>query len=162
MQSPFALVKEIRREFDGVIILSGAMTSGSDVLAAQAIGADLAYFGTRFIATTEANAPAAYKEMIVSSSAADIVVTPLFTGVTGSYLKGSIENAGLDPDDLAGQTATAMDFAARDAAEAKAWRDIWGAGQGVGNVDDIPDTHSLVMRIADEYEQARQRLVPAG
>lgn len=159
MLSPFALVKEIRREFDGAIILAGAMTSGGDVLAAQAMGADLAYIGTRFIATEEACAPQPYKDMIVASNAADIVYTPLFTGVHGSYLKGSIENAGLDPDNLPAKEKSAMDFGNGGKDDAKAWRDIWGAGQGVGNVDDIPAAHDLVLRIADEYEQARHRVL---
>jgi nitronate monooxygenase len=157
--SPFALVKEIRREFDGVIILSGAMSSGDDVLAAQAMGADLAYIGTRFIATQEANAADAYKQMIVSSTAADIVYTPVFTGVHGSYLRGSIENAGLDPDNLPDPDPSAMDFASSAKSDAKAWRDIWGAGQGVGNIDDILPTHELVLRIEAEYRAARARLL---
>ena len=156
--SPFALVKEIRRSFDGVVILSGAMSTGADVLAAQAIGADLAYIGTRFIATREAHAPDAYKEMLVSSKAADIVYTPLFTGVHGSYLKGSIVNAGLDPDNLPDATGNPMDFGSGSESDAKAWRDIWGAGQGVGSIDDIPAAHDLVMRIAAEYEDTRIRL----
>lgn len=156
--SPFALVKEIRRDFDGVLILSGAMSSGSDVLAAQAMGADLAYIGTRFIATREANASDEYKQMIVSSSAADIVYTPFFTGVHGSYLRGSIEAAGLDPDKLSAEDAKAMDFAKREASDAKAWRDIWGAGQGVGSIDDILPTQDLVLRIEAEYEAAHKRI----
>ena len=156
--SPFALVKEIRREFDGVLILSGAMSSGGDILAAQAMGADLAYIGTRFIATREANATDAYKQMIVSSAAADIVYTSLFTGVHGSYLRGSIENAGLDPDNLPGADKSAMDFASASKSDAKAWRDIWGAGQGVGNIDEILPTRDLVLRIEAEYEEARARL----
>ncbi len=156
--SPFALVKEIRREFDGVIILAGAMTGGGDLLAAQALGADLAYIGTRFIATREANAPDAYKDMIVASQAADIVYTPLFTGVHGSYLRGSITNAGLDPDQLPDTQASAMNFASGGDSDAKAWRDIWSAGQGVGSVEDLPDAHSLVMRIEAEYNETRARL----
>jgi len=156
--SPFALVKEIRKEYDGVVILSGAMTSGADVLAAEAIGADLAYFGTRFIATEEANAQPGYKEMIVDSASADIVYSSLFTGVHGSYLKGSIVNAGLDPDNLpAGDKAT-MDFAKAEKADAKAWRDIWGAGQGVGNIDEILSTRDLVLKIEQEYLETRERL----
>ena len=156
--SPFALVKEIRREYDGVVILSGAMSSGGDILAAQAMGADLAYIGTRFIATQEANAPGEYKQMIVSSKAADIVYTPVFTGVHGSYLRGSIENAGLDPDDLPDADPSAMDFASSANSDAKAWRDIWGAGQGVGNIDDVLPTHDLVLRIEAEYRTTRERL----
>lgn len=156
--SPFALVKEIRREFDGVVILSGAMSSGSDVLAAQAIGADLAYFGTRFIATDEANAQPGYKEMIVASDSADIVISSLFTGVHGSYLKGSIVNAGLDPDNLPEGDKATMDFAKATKSDAKAWRDIWGAGQGVGNIDEIMPTRELVLRMEQEYNATRTRL----
>jgi nitronate monooxygenase len=156
--SPFALVQEIRREFDGIVILSGAMSSGADIVAAQAMGADLAYIGTRFIATREANASSDYKQMIVSSKSADIVYTPVFTGVHGSYLRGSIENAGLDPDNLPEVDKSAMDFASSAKSDAKAWRDIWGAGQGVGNIDDILPTHDLVLRIEAEYEVARKRV----
>jgi nitronate monooxygenase len=156
--SPFALLKEIRKEYDGTIILSGSMSSGSDVLAARALGADLAYMGTRFIATEEANAMPAYKEMIVDSASADIAYTSLFTGVHGSYLKGSIRNAGLDPDALPDGDRAAMDFGKNDVTEAKAWRDIWGAGQGVGNIDDVPPARELVLRMEQEYEQARREL----
>lgn len=156
--SPFALVKEVREIYDGTIILSGSMSSGSDALAAQAMGADLAYIGTRFIATTEANAPPEYKEMIVSSSAADIVYTPLFTGVHGSYLRGSIENAGLDPDDLPDADKNNMDFGSGGASKAKAWKDIWGAGQGVGTMHDIPATGDLVLRMEKEYSSMRTTL----
>jgi len=156
--SPFALVKEIRRDYDGVVILSGAMSSGGDILAAQAIGADLAYIGTRFIATREANAPDTYKQMIVSSKAADIVYTPFFTGVPGSYLRGSIENAGLDPDNLAAADKSAMDFATREKTGAKAWRDIWGAGQGVGSIDDVAPVRDVVLRLETEYREMRRRL----
>ena len=154
--SPFALVKEVREIYDGTIILSGSMSSGSDALAAQAIGADLAYLGTRFIATEEGNAPAAYKEMIVASKSADIVYTPLFTGVSGSYLRGSIENAGLDPDNLPHADKDTMNFGSDG--KAKAWRDIWGAGQGVGTMHDIPPTRELVLRMEQEYREASKRL----
>jgi len=156
--SPFAIVKEIRQEFDGAIILSGAMTSGSDVLAAQAMGADLAYIGTRFIATEEANVVPEYKQMIVDSAAADIVYSSAFTGVDGSYLRGSIERAGLDPDDLPQAKMSAMDFSQRDPSEAKAWKDIWGAGQGVGSIDDVLPARSLVLRMEDEYRVAAAAL----
>ena len=149
--SPFALVKEIRKEFDGAVILSGCITSGCDVLAAKAMGADLAYSGTRFIATEEARAVPAYKEMIVDSEAADIAYSSLFTGIRGSYLKGSIVNAGLDPEDLPDGQSDAMDF---DKADAKAWKDIWGAGQGVGDIDDIPPARDLVMTMEQEYLSA--------
>ena len=156
--SPFALLKEIRREYDGTIILSGSMSSGADVLAARALGADLAYMGTRFIATAEANAVPGYKEMIVDSACDDIAYTSLFTGVHGSYLKGSIRNAGLDPENLPEGDRNAMDFGKSDVSEAKAWRDIWGAGQGVGNIDDIPSARDLVLRMEQEYRQAQQDL----
>ncbi len=149
--SPFALVKEIRKEFEGAVILSGCITSGSDVLAAKAMGADLAYSGTRFIATEEARAVPAYKEMIVDSKAADIAYSSLFTGIQGSYLKGSIVNAGLDPENLPDGQSDAMDF---DKADAKAWKDIWGAGQGVGDIDDIPPARDLVMTMEQEYLSA--------
>jgi nitronate monooxygenase len=156
--SAFALVKEVRKIFDGTIILSGSMSRGNDALAAQAMGADLAYFGTRFIATREANAPSTYKEMIVESAAADIVYTNLFTGVHGSYLKGSIANAGLDPHDLPEGELRSMDFGSGGTATAKAWRDIWGAGQGVGSIDDIPSVAELVDRMTMEYRDAVRRL----
>jgi nitronate monooxygenase len=156
--SPFALVKEIRREFDGTIILAGCMTSGADVLAAQILGADMAYIGTRFIATEEANALPEYKEMIVDSQAADIVYSSLFSGVHGSYLKGSIENAGFDADTLPEGDKAAMDFAKRNKAKAKAWRDIWSAGQGVGNIDEIRPARDLILRMEQEYNAASEKL----
>ena len=156
--SPFALVKEIRECFDGTIILSGSMSKGSDVLAAQAIGADLAYIGTRFIATEEANAPAEYKEMIVNSSAKDIIYTSLFSGVHGSYLRGSIENIGLDPDELMEGDKSRMDFGSGGGSKEKVWKDIWSAGQGVGSVHDIPSVGELVTRMETEYSNARESL----
>ena len=158
--SPFALVKEVREFYDGTIILSGAMSRGNDALAAQAIGADLAYVGTRFIATEEANAPAAYKEMIVNSAADDIIYSSLFTGVHGSYLKGSIANAGLDPENLPDADKNTMNFASGGGSKAKAWKDIWGAGQGVGSMDDIPAVDALVKRMEQEYRDAQKRLAP--
>jgi nitronate monooxygenase len=151
--SPFALVREIRQFFDGILVLSGAMSRGGDILAARAIGADLAYFGTRFIATQEANAPPEYKQMIVASRAADIVYTSLFTGVHGSYLRGSIVNAGMDPDNLPEGEAHKMDFGSGGNTRAKAWRDIWGAGQGVGSMRDIPALAILVDRLEAEYNE---------
>jgi nitronate monooxygenase len=157
MLSPFALVREIRRFFQGPVALSGAITDGAGVLAAQAIGADFAYVGTRFIACREANAPEDYKQMIVQSRAADIVYTPYFTGVHGNYLKPSVAAAGLDPDNLPAADKTKMDFgSARD--KPKAWKQIWGAGQGVGNIDDAPPVRELVARLQGEYEAARARL----
>ena len=155
--SPFALVKEVREEFDGPIILSGSMSKGSDILAAQVMGADLAYIGTRFIATKEANATENYKDMIVESSAADIVFSNLFTGVHGSYLRGSIKNAGMDPDNLKEGKKSFLNFA-KAAIKAKAWKDIWGAGQGVGTMIDVPDVKSLVFRMEQEYIEAKDKL----
>ena len=160
--SPFALVKEVRDVFDGAIILSGSMSRGNDALAAQAIGADLAYIGTRFIATREANATDGYKDMIVDSDSADIVYTSLFTGVSGSYLKGSIVNAGLDPDNLPDGDKSTMNFGSGGDSDAKAWRDIWGAGQGVGSVHDVPDVASLVDEMERDYQAALARLNGAG
>ncbi len=156
--SPFALVKEVREVFGGTIILSGSMSQGNDALAAQAIGADLAYIGTRFIATQESNAPAEYKEMVVASKSSDIVYTSLFTGVHGSYLKGSIENAGLDPDNLPEADKSKMNFGSGGGSKAKAWKDIWGAGQGVGTVHDIPSVDDLVLRMEQEYRGAASGL----
>lgn len=156
--SPFALVKEVREIFEGTIILSGSMSMGNDALAAQAMGADLAYIGTRFIATKEGNAPAGYKEMIVESKSADILYTSLFTGVHGSYLRGSVEKAGMDPDNLPEADKRAMDFGSGGGSKAKAWKDIWGAGQGVGTMHDVPGVEDLVFRMEREYNDARTRL----
>lgn len=156
--SPFALVKEIRKEFDGAIILSGSITSGRDVLAARAMGADLAYSGTRFIACEEANAVPEYKEMIVASNAADIVYSSLFTGIHGSYLKGSIANAGMDPDNLPEGSKADMDFAKAGKSGAKAWKDIWGAGQGVGDIDEILPAREIVMKFEREYKDTLAEL----
>lgn len=150
--SPFALVKQIRAAYSGCIILSGAMSTGADVLAARAIGADLAYLGTRFIATREANASEDYKRMLVDSSAEDIVYTSLFTGVHGNYLRASIARAGFDPDALPEGEKTAMNFGA--GAPAKAWKDIWGAGQSVSGIDRIEDVAALVDKMAAEYLEA--------
>ncbi|HUF19669.1 MAG TPA: nitronate monooxygenase family protein [Burkholderiales bacterium] len=157
MLSPFALVREVRRFFDGPIALSGAITDGAGILAAEAIGADFAYVGTRFIATQEANAVGDYKRMIVESSAADIVYTPFFSGVLGNYLKPSIRAAGLDPDDLPVADKTSMNFGS-DRQRPKAWKEIWGAGQGVGNIDDIPPARELIARLQREYAAARERM----
>ena len=156
MLSPFALVPEVRRFFPGTIILSGAIATGNAILSAQAIGADLAYMGTRFIATQEANAPAAYKQMIVDTEAADIVYTSLFSGILGNYLKPSVARAGLDPENLPGADKSTMSFATDR--PSKAWRDIWGAGQGVGSIDDAPPVAALVARLEDEYRAARAAL----
>lgn len=156
MLSPFALVGEIRKFYAGPIALSGAISNGSAVLAAQAMGADFAYIGTRFIATKEANAVAAYKQAIVDSAAVDVIYTPYFTGVHGNYLKQSILNAGLDPANLPERDKTSMNFGA--AAGAKAWKDIWGVGQGIGTIDDVPSTSELVARMKDEYRTAKAAL----
>lgn len=153
--SPFALVGEVRRFYDGPVILSGAITTGDAVLAAQAMGADLAYIGTRFIATKEANAAQGYKDMIVGTSAADIVYTPYFTGVPGNYLKPSITAQGLDPEALPQVDKTSMNFGST---RVKPWRDIWGSGQGVGLIDDAPPTADVIARLKQEYEQAKARL----
>ncbi len=154
--SPFVLVNEIRRIFDGPIALSGAMTRGQDILAAQAMGADLAYIGTRFIASTEANASDDYKNMIVRGRAADIVYTPFFTGIPGNYLKDSIRAAGLDPERLDPEHATNTHFGS---GSSKAWRDIWGAGQGIGGIDAVQPTAQIVAQLQSEYRQARQALL---
>ncbi|MCZ8218580.1 MAG: nitronate monooxygenase family protein [Acidovorax sp.] len=152
--SPFALVQEIRQWFDGPLALSGAIASGDAVLAAQALGADFAYIGSAFIATLEARADEAYKRMIVESSAEDIIYSNLFTGVHGNYLKPSIRAAGLDPDDLAQSDPSRMDFGSGR----KAWKDIWGCGQGIGAVHAVEPVATRVDRLVREYEAARQRL----
>jgi nitronate monooxygenase len=156
--SPFALLKEIRREFDGVLILSGCLSSGADILAAQAMGADLAYMGTRFIATDEAHAVAGYKQMIVDSKAADIVYSSYFSGVAGNYLKGSVEKAGFDAQNLPDGDLSTMDFAKRDDIEVKAWRDIWSAGQGIGAIDEVMPATNLILRMEQEYRAAQVAL----
>ena len=158
--SPFALVPEVRAFYDGTIILSGSIASGGAIAAAVALGADLAYIGTRFIASAEASAPADYKQMIVASRAEDIVYTSLFTGVHGNYLKGSIVAAGLDPDNLPEGDKAKMDFGT-GSAKAKAWRDIWGAGQGVGQMSDVPEAGEIVARLEAEYTAACRRLAAA-
>jgi nitronate monooxygenase len=153
--SPFALVKQIRQVYPGTIILSGAMSCGADVLAARAIGADLAYLGTRFIATEEGNAPAEYKQMLVDSAAEDIIYTSLFSGVNGNYLRGSVARAGLDPDHLPEADKTKMNFGTSGNTAAKAWRDIWSAGQSVSGIHDIETVDALVARMEREYAAAR-------
>ncbi|MBZ2206186.1 NAD(P)H-dependent flavin oxidoreductase [Massilia soli] len=153
--SPFALVGEVRKFFDGPLALSGAIATGDAILAAQAMGADLAYIGSRWLATRESNVSDEYRNAIVESSAADIVYTNLFTGVHGNYLKKSIVNAGLDPDALPESDKSKMSFGS---GSAKAWRDIWGAGQGVGLMDDVPTVAQMVERLQDEYQAARRRL----
>jgi nitronate monooxygenase len=153
--SPFALVQEIRAWFDGPLALSGAIASGRAVLAARAMGADFGYVGSAFIATREAHAADAYKQSIVDSSAQDIVYTNLFTGVHGNYLRASILNAGLDPEALPESDPSKMNFSSE---KTKAWRDIWGSGQGIGAVDHVPGARELVARLAREYDDALRAL----
>ena len=153
--SPFALVGEVRKFFSGPLALSGAIATGDAILATQAMGADFAYIGSRWLATKESNVTEAYREAIVASAAADIVYTNLFTGVHGNYLKKSILNAGLDPDALPESDKSKMSFGS---STAKAWRDIWGAGQGVGLMDDVPTVAEMVQRLKREYDAARARL----
>jgi nitronate monooxygenase len=152
--SPFALVKQIREVYAGTIILSGAMSTGADILAARALGADLAYLGTRFIATEEANAPPEYKQMLIESVAEDIVYTSLFSGVSGNYLRGSIARAGLDPDHLPEADKTKMNFGTGGNTAAKAWRDIWSGGQSVSGIHEVESVEALVSRMEGEYAAA--------
>ena len=156
--SPFALMQELRQWFDGPIALSGSIACGRSILAAQAMGADLAYVGSAFIATKEANAVQGYKDMIVESSGEDIVYSNLFTGVHGNYLRPSIERAGLDPDNLPEADPSKMNFGSGGNTEAKAWKDIWGCGQGIGVLKDIPSAGEYVDRLAAEYEAAKAEL----
>ena len=153
--SPFALLPEIREFHDGPLLCSGSISTGGSVLGAQAIGADLAYIGTRFIASKEANAPDAYKQMIVDSAGDDIVYSSLFTGIKGNYLKASIIGAGLDPDALENADKSAMNFGSGGA---KAWKDIWGSGQGVGSIHNIPSVAEIVAQLKQEYEAAKVRI----
>ena len=152
--SPFALLREVKSWFDGTIILSGSIGDGYSVASALALGADFAYLGTRFIATYEANAEPEYKQMLIESSAKDIVYSNLFTGVLGNYLKPSIQNAGLDPDNLPTADKSAMNFGSGGNTDSKAWKDIWGSGQGIGLIEDAPTVESLVERIRAEFNEA--------
>jgi len=152
----------VRKFFKGPIALSGSIATGDAVLAAQAMGADFAYIGTRWLATRESNIDQAYRDAIIESSAADIVYTNLFTGVHGNYLKKSILAAGFDPDNLPDADKTKMNFGSGGNTKAKAWRDIWGAGQGVGLVDDVPSVAEVVERLQAEYAAARRRLALAS
>ena len=154
-QSPFALVQEIREWFAGPLVLSGAIAHGRSILAAQAMGADLAYIGSPWIATPEANAPDGYKQAIVDSGAVDIVYSNLFTGVHGNYLRASILAAGLDPDNLPESDPSKMDFGS---GAAKAWKDIWGSGQGIGAVKQVESVATRVDRLAREYQDAKAAL----
>jgi len=154
----FALIPEIRQFHDGPLLLSGSIANGGSVAAAQAIGADLAYIGTRFIAAEEANAEEAYKQEIIDSSGEDIVYSSLFTGVHGNYLKGSIEKAGLDPNNLPSADKNSMNFGSGGNTDAKAWKDIWGAGQGVGSVESAPPVSEIVAQMKREYDEAKLRI----
>ena len=156
--SPFALIPEIRQFHDGPLLLSGSIATGGSVAAALAIGADLAYIGTRFIACKEANAEQGYKDEIIESSGKDIVYSSLFTGVHGNYLRGSIEKAGLDPDNLPTADKTSMNFGSGGNTDAKAWKDIWGAGQGVGSVHEAPPVQDIVDQFKSEYADAIKRV----
>lgn len=156
VKSPFALVQEIREWFDGPLALSGSIATGDAILAAQATGADFAYIGSPFIATKEAQAPDNYKQAIVDSTSDDIVYSNLFTGVHGNYLRSSIEAAGLDPDNLPESDPTKMDFGETGA---KAWRDIWGSGQGIGAIKEVSSAQTLIDKFKVEYQNARQRLL---
>ena len=157
VKSPFALIQEIREWFNGPLALSGSISTGDAVLAAQAMGADFAYLGSAFIATEEARASDAYKQCIVDSNSDDIVYSSLFTGVHGNYLKPSVRNAGMDPDNLPESDPTKMNFGGGDSAK-KAWKDIWGCGQGIGAVKAVVPTAAMVARLRREYEAARARL----
>jgi nitronate monooxygenase len=158
VQSPFALVQETREWFDGPIALSGSIATGGAVLAAQAMGADFGYIGSAFIATKEANATEAYKQAIVDGTAQDIVYTNLFTGVHGNYLRPSIVAAGLDPDNLPESDPSKMQFGSGGSTKSKAWRDIWGCGQGIGAVKDVQTAGEFVAKLTREYDAARARL----
>ncbi|MDQ7018876.1 MAG: nitronate monooxygenase family protein [Robiginitomaculum sp.] len=156
--SPFALIQEIRDWFDGPLLLSGSIATGDAILAAQAMGADLAYAGSMFIATQEARAQEAYKQMVVDSNANDIVNSSLFTGIHGNYLAPSIRAAGMDPDNLPEADPSSMNFGSGGSSDAKAWRDIWGCGQGIGAIHDVPPVAELVSRLGTQYEAAKARL----
>lgn len=156
--SPFALVQEIREWFDGPIALSGSLATGDSVLACEAMGADFGYIGSAFIATKEANASQDYKNSVIQCSADDIVYTNLFTGVHGNYLKPSIEAAGMDPDNLPESDPSKMNFGSGGESDKKAWKDIWGCGQGIGAIKDIPSAADYVARLSKEYEAARKRI----
>jgi len=153
--SPFALLREVKEWFDGTVILSGSIGDGYSIASSLALGADFAYMGTRFIATKEANADQGYKQMLIDSAADDIVYSSLFTGVSGNYLKPSIKNAGLDPDNLPDADKSTMNFGSGGNTDAKAWKDIWGSGQGIGGIKDDPSVEDLVTRLKEEYNQAK-------
>ena len=157
--SPFALLREVKEWFDGTILLSGAIGDGFCIASALAMGADLAYMGTRFIATEEANADQGYKDMLIQSAADDIVYSSLFTGVMGNYLKPSIAAAGLDPNNLPEADKSKMDFGSGGNMKTKAWKDIWGSGQGIGGIQDVEPVEAVVSRLETEYRAAIDSLV---
>ena len=157
--SPFSLVREVKEWFDGTVLLSGSIGDGHSIAGALAMGADLAYLGTRFIATEEANADKGYKDMLIESAADDIVYSSLFTGVNGNYLKPSIAKAGLDPDNLPGADKSKMNFGSGGNMKTKAWKDIWGSGQGIGGITDDPSVDYLVKTMKDQYDQAFNELL---
>ncbi len=157
--SPFALVGEVRKFYNGPIVLSGSIASGDSILAAQAMGADFAYIGSRWLATKEANTSEGYRQAIIESTAADVVYTDYFTGVHGNYLKKSIVKAGLDPENLPEGSKQTMNFASGGNSDSKVWRDIWGAGQGVGLMEDVPTVAEMVARLRNEYVAARARVM---
>ena len=157
--SPFSLVREVKEWFDGTVLLSGSIGDGHSIAGALAMGADLAYLGTRFIATEEANADKGYKDMLIESAADDIVYSSLFTGVNGNYLKPSIAKAGLDPDNLPGADKSKMNFGSGGNMKTKAWKDIWGSGQGIGGITDAPSVDSLVKSLKHQYDQAFNEMI---
>lgn len=156
--NPLALVSEVRSFYDGPILLSGAIANGASILAAQAMGADMAYMGTRFIATQEANAEPEYKQMLVDSAAEDVVYSSLFSGVPANYLKGSVSRSGLDPENLPGADKSSMNFGSGGNTDAKVWRDIWGAGHGTGSIKSIPTVAECVAQLKREYDDAYRAL----
>jgi nitronate monooxygenase len=160
--SPFALMQEIRAWFDGPVALSGAITHGRSILAAQALGADLAYFGSAFIATREANAVDAYKQAVVDGHADDIIYSSHFTGIHGNYLRTSIERAGIDPDSLTTGDPARLNFSSADNIATKAWKDIWGSGQGIGVIDAVQPAADLIARLTPEYQAAKAKLCRPG
>jgi nitronate monooxygenase len=162
VKSPFALIQEIRQWFDGPLALSGSIATGGAVLAAQAMGADFAYIGSAFIATHEARASDAYKQAIVECNSDDIAYSSLFTGVHGNYLKPSIRAAGMDPDNLPEGDVKTMNFAGGEGSKSKAWKDIWGCGQGIGAVSEVTSVAAYVARLKREYRDAQLRLLPQG
>jgi len=160
VKSPFAMVQEVRQWFDGPLALSGSIASGGAILAAQAMGADFAYIGSAFIATHEARAVEGYKKMITESDSDDIVYSNFYTGIHGNYLKGSIRNAGMDPDNLPMSDPSKMNFSTGEGGKtAKAWKDIWGCGQGIGAITEVVSTADMVARFKREYREARERLL---